>query len=86
MSKIDKAVEIVKNGIEQRFSSKTIRHELVTQLEITNANAFVYFTKASQRLGVRITNGEGKPRSQKKHEKASIAMPTINRGLAGLLL
>lgn len=85
MSKIEQAVEIVKNGVEQRFSSKTIRYELATQLEITSANAFVYFTKACQRLGIRITNGEGRARGQKK-SAAPIPMPTVPQGFAALLL
>lgn len=85
MSKIEQAVEIVKNGVEQRFSSKTIRYELAVQLNITNANAFVYFTKACQRLGIRITNGEGRARGPKR-VAAPIPVPTIPRGFAALLM
>lgn len=58
MNKIEKAVEIVGRGIEQRFGMKTIKFELAQELQVSNANANVYWHKACKRLGVKITNGE----------------------------
>lgn len=58
MSKVEQAVKIVKHGMDQRFSIKTMKFEIQNKLEVSKPNANVYWHKACKRLDVRITNGE----------------------------
>lgn len=61
MSKLAKATEIVKAAANKQQALD----QIVSQLGVTRANAFVYFTKASKAIGgVKLEKGE-KPVAQK---------------------
>jgi len=51
VTNLSKATEMVKVAVEARTPKADIIAQLVAELNISKANAFVYFTKASKALG-----------------------------------
>jgi len=51
---LSKATDIVGVQVEKRTPKKEIIQMLVDELQVSRANAFVYFTKASKALGISI--------------------------------
>ena len=62
---LSKATEMVKNGTEGRMTKADIINHIMAELNVSKANAFVYFTKATKALGITITKGEGKAKAAK---------------------
>jgi len=54
-----KATSLVKTNVEARIPKAEILTMLMTELNVSKANAFVYFTKASKALGITITKDKG---------------------------
>ena len=64
-SNLQRATEMVKNGTEGRMTKADIINHIMAELNVSKANAFVYFTKATKALGITITKGEGKAKAAK---------------------
>jgi len=54
VTNLSKATDIVQVQVEKRTPKKEIIQMLVDELQVSRANAFVYFTKASKALGFSI--------------------------------
>ena len=65
VTNLSKATEMVKNGTEGRMTKADIINHIMAELNVSKANAFVYFTKATKALGITITKGEGKAKAAK---------------------
>ena len=65
VTNLSKATEMVKNGTEGRMTKADIINHIMAELNVSKANAFVYFTKATKALGISITKGEGKVKAPK---------------------
>jgi hypothetical protein len=59
VTNLSKATEMVKASVDARIPKSEIIAQLVAELNISKANAFVYFTKASKALGFTITKDKG---------------------------
>jgi len=59
VTNLSKATEMVKVAVEARTPKADIIAQLVAELNISKANAFVYFTKASKALGITVTKDKG---------------------------
>lgn len=55
VTNLSKATDLVKAAVDARTPKSDIIDQLVRELNISKANAFVYFTKASKALGITIT-------------------------------
>lgn len=60
LSKVAFATELVKAAIDARTPKADILAQLMSEIGISKANAFVYFTKATKALGITVSKGEGK--------------------------
>ena len=65
VTNLSKAIEMVQAGTDARTPKAEIIAKIVTDLNVSKANAFVYFTKATKALGITITKGEGKAKAPK---------------------
>ena len=65
VTNLQRATEMVKNGTEGRMTKADIINHIMAELNVSKANAFVYFTKATKALGITITKGEGKAKAAK---------------------
>jgi hypothetical protein len=65
VTNLSKAIEMVKSGTDARTPKAELIAKIVTDLNVSKANAFVYFTKATKALGITITKGEGKAKAPK---------------------
>lgn len=65
VTNLSKAIEMVQAGTEARTPKAEMIAKIVTDLNVSKANAFVYFTKATKALGITITKGEGKAKAPK---------------------
>jgi hypothetical protein len=70
VTNLSKAIEMVQAGTEARTPKAEIIAKIVTDLNVSKANAFVYFTKATKALGITITKGEGKAAKAPKAKKS----------------
>lgn len=59
VTNLSKATDLVKAAVDARTPKSDIIAQLVTELNVSKANAFVYFTKASKALGITITKDKG---------------------------
>lgn len=59
VTNLSKAVDLVKSGIDARTPKAEMLNQLMAELNVSKANAFVYFTKASKALGVTVTKDKG---------------------------
>ena len=59
VTNLSKAVDLVKSGIDARTPKADMLTQLMAELNVSKANAFVYFTKASKALGVTVTKDKG---------------------------
>ena len=66
VTNLSKATDLVKRNTEARIPKAQILDMLVGELNVSRANAFVYFTKASKALGITVTKGEGKAKTVAK--------------------
>ncbi len=65
VTNLSKAIEMVQAGTEARTPKAEMIAKIVTDLNVSKANAFVYFTKATKALGITVTKGEGKAKAPK---------------------
>ena len=65
VTNLSKAIEMVQAGTDARTPKAEIIAKIVTDLNVSKANAFVYFTKATKALGITITKGEGNTKAPK---------------------
>lgn len=90
VTNLSRAVEIVRTEVEKRTAKKEIIEKLVIELAVKRANAFVYFTKASKLLDIRITDGMRKapkkknPVTEISSEKAAKKIAEIDQVIANL--
>lgn len=66
VTNLSKATDLVKAAVDARTPKSDIIAQLMVELNISKANAFVYFTKATKATGITITKGEGKAKSKAK--------------------
>jgi ABC-type uncharacterized transport system ATPase subunit len=65
VTNLQRATDMVKAGMDARTPKADMIAQIVSELNVSKANAFVYFTKATKALGVTITKGEGKAKPVK---------------------
>lgn len=63
VTNLSRAVEIVRNAVENNVQKKSVLETLVSELGVTRSNAFVYYTKAAKALNV--SAGEKAPKEVK---------------------
>jgi len=59
VTNLSKATDLVKASVDARMPKADIIAKIVAELNVSKANAFVYFTKASKALGITITKDKG---------------------------
>ena len=93
VTNLSKATEIVKNGFDNRTLKSEILEQIVRELGVKRANAFVYFTKASKILDISITDGMRKsakkavkvnPVTETSSDKAAKKVAEIDQVIANL--
>lgn len=70
VTNLQRATDMVKAGMDARTPKADMIAQIVSELNVSKANAFVYFTKATKALGVTITKGEGKAKPVKVVDKS----------------
>lgn len=77
MSKLNQAIEIVKAGLNAGETKSVILASLVEKLQVTRANAFVYFAKATKATGQEVTKTV-----TKKEKKSKVFNPVTETSVA----
>jgi len=66
VTNLSKATDLVKASIDANIPKADILASIMTELSVSKANAFVYFTKATKALGVSITTDKAPKVSKTK--------------------
>ena len=79
---LSKAIEIVKTNVDARIPKAEILTILMTELNVSRSNAFVYFTKATKAQGFTVT--VDKAAKATKVSKTNVSMSSASKKAAKL--
>lgn len=72
VTNLSKATDLVKAAVDVRTPKTDIINQLVCELNVSKANAFVYFTKATKALGISVTKDKGAEKVSKPSKGVTV--------------